>query len=252
MARLLFFRTSRSAYRQVSELFDFVWPTVVALWNLRWQVAGFDAAQNSATSEALRARFVAGSGVHGANLKRACIEMSWGEEQAQFAKFLLIDLFAIYEAWLSATLGVIGHSRREMEKDLQFPTKNTSGRAPEGISAALARLNADKSPMLYATFYTRLCTHSKNSRHHLEGLLICYRCFKECRNSIVHNGGIADQRAADAYTQYSALSPSTLPFHPTPTCAPVVKDSPVSLSLHGVVGFSDIILRLIATLAMRN
>jgi hypothetical protein len=38
MSHYLFFRSSRAAYQQVAELFDFVWPTAAALWNLRWQV----------------------------------------------------------------------------------------------------------------------------------------------------------------------------------------------------------------------
>src|SRR4051794_1493616 len=38
MARYLFFKYSRSTFGQISELFDFIWPTAAALWNLRWQV----------------------------------------------------------------------------------------------------------------------------------------------------------------------------------------------------------------------
>jgi hypothetical protein len=105
MAGYLFFRSSRSTHQQVTELFDFVWPTVAALWNLRWQVAGLSATQTSVTTDMLTGRFIAGSGIHGANLKRACLETTWDQQQSQFAKFLLIDLFALYEGWLASTLG---------------------------------------------------------------------------------------------------------------------------------------------------
>jgi hypothetical protein len=97
MAAPLFFRSSRSAFKQVTELFDFVWPTATALWNLRWQVAGFVSVRSDATSEELAKRFTEGSGIHGANIKKACLEMNWDQQQSQFAKFLLTDLFAIYE-----------------------------------------------------------------------------------------------------------------------------------------------------------
>jgi hypothetical protein len=36
-----FFPATRFAASQITDLFDFVWPTAAALWNLRWQVAGF-------------------------------------------------------------------------------------------------------------------------------------------------------------------------------------------------------------------
>ena len=101
MARYLFFETSRSAFQQVSDLFDFVWPTAVALWNLRWQVQGFAGTKTHVTKAELHGRFVLGSGVHSANIARACLDTTWEEHQGQFAKFLLIDLFALYEGWLS-------------------------------------------------------------------------------------------------------------------------------------------------------
>lgn len=91
------FRTSRWAYRQVTELFDFVTPTAAALWNLRWQVVGFCSHHPAASVQVLDDRFVSGSGLHGANLRRACIDTSWEYQQQQFAKFLLISLFSIYE-----------------------------------------------------------------------------------------------------------------------------------------------------------
>src|SRR5271166_4590543 len=86
MARYLFFETSRSAFQQVSDLFDFVWPTAVALWNLRWQVQGFAGTKTHVTKAELHGRFVLGSGVHSANIERACLDTTWEEQQGQFAK----------------------------------------------------------------------------------------------------------------------------------------------------------------------
>ena len=37
----LFFDVSRQAFNQIANIYDFVWPTSAALWNLRWQVKGF-------------------------------------------------------------------------------------------------------------------------------------------------------------------------------------------------------------------
>lgn len=246
MARYLFFGTSRSAFQQVSDLFDFVWPTAAALWNLRWQVRGFAGTKPQVTKEELHSRFVLGSGIHSANIERACLTTTWDDQQGQFAKFLLIDLFALYEGWLDETLGIV--RLRRLGKALQFPTSIVAGVATKGVGFALAEIRANSSSMLSTCIYSGLAAHPKNSASTLEALMRCYRCFKECRNSIMHHGGVASAAAAAAYQSYSSLSAHDLGLGQPPVCPPVLMGSRTALSLHGVVGFSDVILRLIATL----
>ena len=246
MARYLFFRTSRSAYEQVTELFDFVWSTNVSLWNLRWQVKGFADTQSVITESVLNGRFVAGSGIRGANLSRACLEMTWEEQQSQFAKFLLFDLFAIIEGWLAKVLDDLG--RPGLAKEFQFPTSTKANGTLAGFGFGQAELRATPSPLLTRSFYPGLRSHPKNSLNEIEKLLIAYRCFKECRNAVMHAGGIAQTRTVSAYQAYLALTASDLRAKELPECPPVLAGNRVQLSLRGVVGFSDVILRLIATL----
>ncbi len=246
MARYLYFETSQSAYQSVTELFDFVWPTSVALWNLRWQVGGLVNVVPEATADILNNRFVAGSGVHGANLRYACIEMTWPDQQRQFAKFLLIELIALFEGWLGKTLADIGYA--QIEKQFQFPTRTKKGGSQEGVGAALARLKATPSVMTQSAFYRKLTSHPKNSIGAIEAMLITFRCFKECRNALMHNNGKANAKVYDAWKAYTALSVADLRVKEMPLCPAVVPDELIALSLRGVVGFADVILRLIATL----
>jgi len=246
VARYLFFRDSRSSFGQISELFDFVWPTATALWNLRWQVRGISEVLPSVTKETLHGRFIAGSGIHSANLQRACIELSWEEQQAQFAKFVLFNLFAIYEGWLALTLTEIGMI--SLDKNLQFPTSRTASGTTRGLGTALAELHRHASSMLKNAFYADLTAHPKNSLPKMENLLKAYRCFKEYRNALMHGGGIANQHCVDAYLEYSTLTASDLGISEVPKVIPPSLGKQVSLSLRGVVGFSEIILRLVATL----
>jgi len=171
MSHYLSFRTSRNAYHQVAELFDFVWPTAAALWNLRWQVQGFADSLGSADQDVLHGRFVEGSGINGANLKSACIDMSWDKQQQQFAKFLLVDLFAIYEGWLETTLTSVG--MKSLLNNFQSPSDPNKPSA--GYAAGLTRLSSAASPMLTNAFYDPLKRHSKNSLSKLNELFIAYR-----------------------------------------------------------------------------
>lgn len=245
MPQKLFFRTTRSAAEQLTELFDFVWTTSTALWNLRWQVAGLSSTQQSISDELLVGRFVAGSNIRGANLRHACIDTTWEQQQSQFAKFLLVDLIALYEGWLSKMIADLGLSQEE--KAFQYPTSTYKGKVT-GISAALSTLKAKPSLMTQDAFYPVLIKNPKNALSKIEELLICFRCFKEFRNNLIHEGGIASEKVFDAYAAYSTLTTHSLGVKEIPICLPVVTGQPISLSLRGVVGFSDIILRLLITL----
>jgi hypothetical protein len=65
----------------------------------------------------------------------------------------------------------------------------------------------------------------------------------------MHGGGVVDQRLVDAYTGFlpvantAALGVGEVPRH-----APVVLGGNIALSLRGVVGFSHIVLKIMATI----
>ena len=92
----------------VTNLFDFVWPTSVALWNLQWQAKGYLAQVPNATVDELHARFVAGSGVRGANLQRLAAETAWVEMQQWFSRLLLSETCALFEGWIESALNELG------------------------------------------------------------------------------------------------------------------------------------------------
>ncbi len=248
VAGYLFFRTSRSAYKQVTELFDFVTPAAAALWNLRWQVAGFCSHHPAATVQTLDDRFLSGSGLRGANFRRACIDITWEDQQQQFAKFFSMSLFSIYEGWLSDVLRIVAPPARlkVLEKWCQYPDSTAPRR--HGTAMATAEIKLNSSQMLLDAFYSTLRKQKKNALPQIGTLLTCYRAFKEGRNAFAHQNGLATQAAVDAYQNYSRLSPSDLDAAEKPMLPPVSLNKPITFSLRGVVGFSGIILRIIATL----
>jgi len=109
----------------------------------------------------MHGRFVAGSGIGSANLQRACIELTWEDQQAEFAKFVLFNLFAIYEGWLALTLAEIGFA--SLEKPLQFPTTIARDGSVRGVSSAFAQLQRNASITMKDAFYSDLSTHPKKS-----------------------------------------------------------------------------------------
>jgi hypothetical protein len=245
-----FFIPSNDAFDQITELYNFVWPTTSAIWNLRWQVKGFvnEVGIEKINDQILLNRFDLGSGIYGVNLRQACLKKTWDEQQEQFAKFLLVNLCAIFEGWLDAMRSILCFTI-SIEKQLQFPTTTDSNGDIKGIRNAINIITSTHANFTYNAFYPTLQKYSQYSLNQLENLIICYRYFKECRNSITHRGGIASQVAEEAFNQFIAIaSPSNLNAKEIPFHYPLVNGGPVKLSLRGVVGFGDIIIKIITTL----
>jgi hypothetical protein len=239
-----FFPATRAAAVQITELFDFVWPTAAALWNLRWQVAGFLNEVPTATPKQLNDRFVFGSHIHGANLRRASVEISWENQQSRLASIILANAFSVYEHWADEILLSVGMGA-DRGRLLQFD-EGPSGKP--GLRSTIGNLCASESAMLKTAYYPIFCKSSKYSWPIISNLLLCYRYFKELRNSQIHNGGKASDKAAEAAREFAPVSTkAALGMKGELIHHPIVKGSDIVLSLRGVVGFCDILLRMMIT-----
>jgi hypothetical protein len=238
MNRKLFLSSSKSAAVQVTELFDFVWPTAAAMWNLRWQVDGYLRAHSTATDEQLLSRFVSGSDIRGANLRKACIANSWSSQQELFAKFILFELCSLYEGWADSAIEELSATPLR-NRDFQFP--DSGGGIPNAISAL------PHSSAMINSIYPSLRTNRRNSAGSLDSLLWCYRYFKECRNCIIHSNSIASTNAVAAFGRLAGMSAVTLGLTEVPEHNPLTLGHRIRLKLRGVVGFGEVVLRLMTT-----
>lgn len=249
MKQKLFLLTSKNVASRLTELFDFVWPTAAAIWNLRWQVSGLLSVNPDLSHLELQGRFVGGSGIRGANLRRACIERSWEDQQQEFARFLLFEFCSLYEAWCEGAMNELGQPNpQSLAKQLQFPSSTDAQGNPRGVSRVASVVNSVQSQHMISAFRPALLTNRKYSLAHLEELLICYRYFKEVRNSLIHAGGTTSQKLIDAEAAYALLTAAALGVKERPAHNPLVQGNPVALSLRGVVGFGDVVLKLVCTL----
>jgi len=234
-----FFPSTRQALGQLTGLFDFVWPTAAALWNMRWQVQGFMAEVPTATVDELKKRFLFGSGIETVDLKRTVRDQTWDQQKEVFASFVLTNAFAVYEQWADEILIALGQPQRSGKK-LQFPK-----RAP----AAIAALTTPTSATTTSAFYPVSSGSGKYDLARLISLLTCYRYFKEVRNAQVHAGGVAGQEQFDAHAAFQPVSSRTaLGMKGDLLFDPVVIGQPTALHLRGVVGFTDVLIRLMITM----
>ena len=238
-----FFQPTRVAASQITELFDFVWPTAAALWNLRWQVSGFLQEVPESTPKQLHDRFVFGSAIHGTNLKKACVETTWDEQKHHMSGILLTNAFATYEHWADEILVCIGMAAGS-GKRLQFDDTPKKLGLPGTLSAACAT----ESSIIKKAFYPTYISSPKYSLSIMKNLIACYRFFKELRNAQIHNGGLATSEAERAYLAFAPnSSKAALGMKGILVHDPVVEGEKIKLHLRGVVGFCDILFRMMVT-----
>src|SRR5690349_1130005 len=137
----LFFASSQAFHTQLTALYDLVNPTAAAMWNLRWQVRGYLDEKSSADKQELHGRFVTGSGIGSANLRRHCVEQTWEDQVGELALLVIFGAIGLYEGWI-ASLEVGSDAQR---KRLQFPSRGIVGQTSLGVMDTVSALQSTPS-----------------------------------------------------------------------------------------------------------
>jgi len=177
-------------------------------------------------------------------IKRACCEYSWEEQEKMFSIFFLNGTISIFEDFVERLASLIAGEDeiRRIYKDLQYPSQ--SGK---GYLRAYSRFG-DPISYLKDVFNAPFVVNRWYSGGRVQELLYCYRFFKEIRNAFAHNGGRATDLVVGAYNAFAphateaGLGVRVVPEHTVP-----VKGEEIEVRLRGIYGFNDVVLRLIAT-----
>jgi hypothetical protein len=244
----------------MSDLYDFIWPTVSVLVYVRSRAHKLKTLSPSQQNEALkkwlqsprnlRAEYRTISGLKRASLAKTLIQDSWRDQEQIIASLVLINIFAIYEGWLDDLWveldpGQQLGGRKKFIDAVQFPYRT---RKHEDWTWAASQLSSARSSDLEACFGARLRSKRLYSAADILSLLKCYRIFKEIRNVLIHRNGKVGQYLIAAQTDFSSVSTIGNRSIPLATASPVVLGGDIFLSLYGIVGFNDVVLRIMATL----
>lgn len=267
-ARRYFFSCTDDAVDRMTELFDFVWPAVSAFVFARSKACRYSTVTGNERQLALAAYFNSPqnireeyrsiNGLKRANLDKAFIQTDWPVQEQVFARLVLVNVFAIYEGWLEDLVDEF-YTRPEDQRPWKkkFITASQFHFATSKHNDwtwAMNELHAKRSAALEACFGISLRGKRLYSSLKALNLLRCYRYFKELRNSIMHHNGKAGQTLIAATNDYNSFIAQTNNALGTNTAAPmgtknaITLGSEIDLSLFGVVGFNDIVLRLMCTL----
>lgn len=236
-----FFSETADAFGQFTKLFNFYWAAAPALWNLRWQFDGFSRAHPNATVKDIEQRFISGSEIYGADLRKAFVDSSWEEQRSQFASIMLTNAFSIYEYWAELIL--------QKSEAPGFNSNSLRFDGQKGLLSFIREMRQNESDVLKNSFYPYYNSNKKYSFQYLNNYIKCYKYFKEARNAEIHNGGIVSDRAERAYNEFFSVSGrACLGMRGNLSIYSFVEGDLVKLDLRGVVGFCEILNRMMVTI----
>lgn len=239
----VFFRASNDAMSNITYAFDFVHPVTVSMKYVRKEIEKLTISNQFLSNDKIKDVIDPSCSVHGVNYKRSFIEETWEEQEERIAWLLLNNLFAIHEGWAQRLYTEIfsdyGYSEKTFIKNLEF-----CGLVNK-FSDYYVTSNR-KSIQMEGAFFEVYMRKSGLDFGKLDNYMLCYRYFKEARNCFMHGIFIASQKLLDAYNDYVPVATKDdLDVSEVPIIIAPILNKKVELNLRGVIGFSQIVWRII-------
>lgn len=230
------FRATYYASIRITAIFDIVWALDAGLWNLRQDAKQFFHENPNANNSEAKNALIHGLTIHGLNLKRIANELPWEYEEQFIAELLLINALAIFDAWAdsfvdSTLISISNTSKKKIKDDLKKGSFSSYENA----------LSAESTSVLAGSFHFT----AQNQMAFINNLWLIYRYFKSCRNCCAHGNSKFNSMAETNYKAIKNLKKEDCGLNEFPMIAATQDGNPVQLYLRGVVGFYDVLIRII-------
>lgn len=207
----------------------------ISFWNMKSEIAGIKALYDKVTEKELDKCFNISNSTTGVNYKFFS-QTEFADFQERLAWILLVDACSIFEGFIAKLSEQIGI---KCKKNLEFPS--------EARNVIEHYKSQDK--LLLNCFYKSRKKVKEYPTASLEDLLKCYRYFKEIRNCYTHNAAYADDKLIEAYKDFIPVNKkSALGLDSALKISVITEDKKnerISINLYGVIGFTNILIKLI-------
>lgn len=229
-----FFEASQAACQKITRTFDMVWALDAGLWNLRQDATEFFANNPGENNNVAKSTIVKGLYIHGLNLERIAHGYTWEQEEEFISEILLINATAIFDAWVDSFIySALALTSNRRKKDIAADMKKG-----EFLSFETELITEPMSQI-------KGCFKLVGCSTYCDNLRLIYKYFKSCRNCLAHGDKVFTKVAADNYSAISTLTKEDCGLKEVPQIVVTIKDEPFKLKLRGVVGFYDILIRII-------
>lgn len=236
MAKSTMYSATFAACNELTKMFDMVWPIDGALWRFKHEVINCINETPDISDAQLKAELFPTKYIHGLNFHRTAFELSWDEQEKYIAKLLLVNITAVYDAWVDSVIDCAFSSLLSNRKK----TKICDGMKKGDFSLVDAELAGAANSMLLG------CFNKQNilGQPQLSALAICYKYFKSCRNCCAHGDVVFSHQAERDYIPYVSLSKTDLGVSEKPASCQTVAGQPFEINLRGVVGFTHVVYKI--------
>lgn len=234
MDQLFVFDDTKWAINELEQsIQDFMF-ALVGSWNLRCDIDGLLQNEPNISAKELAARYTIGANVVGCDLKGVRSRFSWKDYKSSFSWILLNSTCAIFESWIDKLLG--------SNSVIPLQQANVARRHIQEI------VKNDNCEDMRRAFLKSYQANPKYSETQLEVYLKCYSLFKEMRNAYMHVGRIVTQRCYSTYLDFSkSCTKESMGGETVPSISSLVRGTPIVLDYRGVIGFTNIVIRLLRT-----
>lgn len=239
-----FFDQTNVLHDEIVSLHEFILPTSTALWNFRKIIADELNQRPGMTVSELSHKYNTAPGTRGTtNLKIPFITHTWERQRERLAEVALIGVIALYEIWCEQLCNFF--ARDELAIKLQFPSNATQ---TNGVHFAITEMAINASSIITTSIYPCLVSSPKYDLQNIDNLLKCFRYFKELRNCLLHRGRKCDGKLYGAQSEFIPVATKQgLGMKFVPRHSVFTLEGGVDIELHGVLGFTEVILRIITT-----
>lgn len=229
-----FFEISQSACQEITRTFDMVWALDAGLWNLRREATDFFSNNPEVTNSTAKSAIVKGLYIHGLNLERIAHGYTWEQEEEFISEILLTNATAIFDAWVedfvNSALTLVSNKKKKcIVSDMKMGKFD------------FFETELKNEPMSQI----KGCFNVTGDSTYCDNLRLIYKYFKSCRNCSAHGDKVFSKVAADNYSVIATLTKEDCGLKEMPQMVVTVKNDPFKLNLRGVVGFYDILIRII-------
>ena len=234
----LFFTVSNDALATISKLYDLIHPLRVSLSYTRKRV------QKIQDINLAKAEIDPTGEIHGVNFQKVFVDDKREDQEEDLAWILLNSLFAIHEGWGSSMYEIFRGAT--FNKEYVF-TKNLAKENLADLFSSYFVTTTERSSLIDSNFQNAYFLGLKFDYTILDKYMLLYRYFKELRNCFMHHGSIVTDKVVQAYNDYTLVvtCATDLDVSELPVINSPVLGERARISMRGVIGFSQIIRRII-------
>ena len=243
----VFFRASEDALDNLTEVFNLIHPLRASLAFTRNVVNTLYTDVRDVDVKVCQRVVDKDKLFESVNYKCAFFDTSYENQEEKLAWILLNNLFAIHEGWADRLFNEIfftGPTGWFLDNKEFCQTLERTGLTAKFQTYFTP--SGRESTVLSNSFFPKYQSKSKCDFGKLDNLMVCYRYFKEARNCYMHKNFLATGILVNAYNDFLGVATTAdLDVDEVPETIPPVCGETVQLKLRGVIGFSDILRKII-------